>query len=167
MENFKELLNAEIVPTDALIFYQGKVHDVETSDLAYIEHRSIKDGAMGAGKPLKLSTIASLMKTVDKFIKGNTSFVSIHGRVPECLLYVSSNVDKYKIVWYRKPEKRMMYFTKGLDIPNGEMWVPGLVYSSDGSKLKVQAEVDSISCAFLQHWRGWSLLRQCESQETE
>lgn len=33
----------------------------------------------------------------------------------------------------------MMYFAEDLGIPNGEMEVPGLVYSTDGSRLKVFA----------------------------
>ena len=135
MGNLKNILNSKLEATDALIFYRNTLK----SGGAYVEHRPIRNGAMCAGSPLGVEVLSKMMKAVDKFAKCSTSMVALHGVIPENLLYASSNIDSYKLVWYRKPEKRMMYFTELLGIPNGEMSVPGLVYVTDGRSLRVFA----------------------------
>ena len=134
MGNLKNVLSNELIATCALVFYKNSVLKG-----AYVERREIKNGVMGAGKPLNVETLASLLKTVEKFAKDSTSMVSLHGEIPENLLYASTNIDTYKLVWYRKPEKRMLYFSDKLSIPNGEMEVPGLIYVANGSSLDMYA----------------------------
>ena len=128
------MLNEKLEATDALVFYKSSLNDG-----AYVEHRTIRNGAMCAGKPLEVDVIAKLLKTVDKYAHGTTSMVTLHGEIPENLLYASTSIDSYKLVWYRKPEKRMFYFSESLGIPNGEVLVPGLVYVTDGRKLSIYA----------------------------
>lgn len=135
MGNLTNLLNSRLEATDTLVFYKSTL----SNGGCYVEHRPIKNGVMGAGAPLEVRTLAKIMKAVDKFAHDTTSMVALHGVIPETLLYASASIDTYKLVWYRKPEKRMMYFTKDLCIPNGEMEVPGLVYSTNGSSLRVFA----------------------------
>ncbi len=134
MGNLSKILNEKLEATDALVFYKSNLNEG-----AYVEHRTIKDGAMCAGRPLEVNVIAKLLKTVDKFAHGTTSMVSLHGEIPENLLYASTSIDSYKLVWYRKPEKRMFFFSEGLDIPNGEVMVPGLVYVTDGVGMSMYA----------------------------
>lgn len=135
MSNLSNVLNYRLIATDALLFYKSTL----TQKGQYVEHRRIRDGAMCAGQPLDVSTIAKLLKTVDRYAHENTSMVSLHGEIPENLLYASTSIDTYKLVWYRKPEMRMFYFTESLAIPNGEVLVPGLVYKTDGRGLSVYA----------------------------
>jgi len=134
MGNLSKMLNEKLEPTDALLFYKSNLNDG-----SYIEHRPIQKGVMCAGKPLEIDVIAKLLKTVDKYAHGATSMVSLHGEIPENLLYASTSIDSYKLVWYRKPEKRMFYFTQSLNIPNGEVVVPGLVYVTNGVTLSIYA----------------------------
>lgn len=133
MGKLSEILNSKLEATDALIFYKSTVKG------AYVEHRAIKDGQMRAGKPLKTGVLVKMMKAVEKFAHDSSTMVSLYGEIPPNLLYASTNIDSYKLVWYRKPEKRMMYFAESLEIPNGEIKVPGLVYSTDGRGLRVFA----------------------------
>ena len=135
MGNLSNLLNSKLEPTDALVFYKSTLSNC----VSYVEHRPIRKGVMGAGSPLAVDVLGKLVKTVDKFAHETTSLVSLHGVIPENLLYASTSIDSYKLVWYRKPEKRMMYFAEELNIPNGEMLVPGLVYETDGRSLRVFA----------------------------
>lgn len=134
MGNLSKILNEKLEATDALVFYKNSLNEG-----AYVEHRPIRNGAMCAGKPLEVDVIAKLLKTVDKYAHGTTSMVSLHGEIPENLLYASTSIDSYKLVWYRKPEKRMFYFSESLGIPNGEVLVPGLVYVTDGKSLSMYA----------------------------
>lgn len=135
MSNLSNVLNDRLIATDALLFYKSSLTDKGQ----YVEHRKIKDGAMCAGHPLDVNTIAKLLKTVDRYAHENTSMVSLHGEIPENLLYASTTIDTYKLVWYRKPEKRMFYFSNSLGIPNGEVLVPGLVYMTEGRGLHLYA----------------------------
>lgn len=133
-----ELLKSRLVPTDALIFYRPTIDKKKkNAGGAFVEYRQIHEGQMGAGCPLEINTLAKIMKTVDNYVHNHTSMVTLHGKIPEGLLYASTNLEGYRLVWYRKPEKRFMYFTERLNIPNGEMQVPGMVYSTDGQKLSV------------------------------
>ena len=129
------LLNSKLEATDALVFYKSSL----ARGGSYVEHRPIKKGVMGAGSPLEVKTLGKIMKLVDRFAHDTTSMVTLYGVIPENLLYASASLDSYRLVWYRKPEKRMMYFIEELGIPNGEMEVPGLVYSTDGKSLRVFA----------------------------
>jgi len=135
MGNLSNVLNDKLEATDALLFYKSTLTDKGT----YVEHRRIRKGAMGAGQPLDVSVIANLLKTVDKYAHESSTMVSLHGEIPENLLYASTSIDSYKLVWYRKPERRMLYFVDSLGIPNGEVIVPGLVYMTDGRSLHMYA----------------------------
>lgn len=135
MGNLSNLLNSKLEATDAFVFYKSTLSDKGS----YVEHRPIRNGVMGAGAPLEVSVLAKIMKAVDKFAHDTTMMVTLHGEIPNNLLYASSSIDSYRLVWYRKPEKRMMYFVEDLGIPNGEMEIPGLVYATDGRVLSVYA----------------------------
>lgn len=135
MGKLTDILNDKLEATDALLFYKSSLSNVGS----YVEHRQIRNGVMGAGHPLDVRVITNLLKTVDRYAHDSTSMVSLHGEIPENLLYASTNIDSYKLVWYRKPEIRMFYFVEGLGIPNGEVMVPGLVYQTDGRSLHIYA----------------------------
>ena len=59
--------------------------------------------------------------------------------VQTCALPIYTRVGNEKLVWYRKPEVRKLFFTKSLEIPDGDMRVPGLVYVASGKQLRVLA----------------------------
>ena len=138
MSKFNDLLKSRLEPTDAILFYKPTVK-VGDKEGAFVEHRTIEGGKMGAGKPLEIDTLAKMMKTVSKYVSKNTALVTLHGVIPPNLLYTNTDIDSHKLVWYRKPEKRMLYFNEKLGIQNGEMWVPGLVYVAEHRRLSVYA----------------------------
>ena len=135
MGDVKNLLSAKFIPTDALVFYKC----TNSFGGSYVEHRPIRNGEMTAGAPLEVKVLERIMKVVSKYLRVSTKKVLIHGEIPSNLLYVSTGVDSYRLIWYRKPERRMMYFVDSANIPNGYMDIPGLVYVTDGGHLEVFA----------------------------
>lgn len=138
MSTFSDLLKSKLQPTDAIIFYKPTIKAGGKMG-AFVEHRSVEDGKFGAGKPLEIETLANIMKTVSKYVHKNTMLVTMHGRVPSNLLYTSTSMESHKMIWWRGPEQRMMYFSDKLGIENGKMWVPGLIYVANGRRLNVYA----------------------------
>lgn len=138
MSEFSDLLKSRLQPTDAIIFYKPTMK-VGGKEGSFVEHRPIEEGQLGAGKPLEIDTLAKIMKTVSKYVHRNTALVTLHGRVPSNLLYTNTSMESHKLIWWRGPEQRMMYFSDSLGIENGKMWVPGLIYVASGRKLSVYA----------------------------
>lgn len=130
-------MRANIKPTDALIFYKPDVN--LHGDGCYVEHRKIRNGSMEAAHPLTVEDFSKLVATVSKYAKEDAGRKALHGIIPKNLLYASSDLTSKRLIWFRPPEKRRVYFAKRAGIPDGEMWVPGLVYFAAGSTLKVYA----------------------------
>lgn len=118
-------LKKKLEPTDALIFYKC------TGD-AYIEHRSINNGVMGAGQPLDAKQLVKMLKCAESYAKSQVSHGNMGGIIPSNLLFARTDLDDMRLVWWRKPEERKMFFSEELGIPNGVMQVPGMVYCVDG-----------------------------------
>lgn len=135
MSKLVDILTSRLVPTDALIFYKS-TEDVGKDGLL-IEHRRIRNGEMCEGSPVSVSTLGKLLRAVGKESNGSQNYASMHGAIPPGLLYASSDFDTYRLVWYRKPERRYLYFSSNTEMPDGEMMVPGMVYSTDGVRLSV------------------------------
>lgn len=134
MSKLVDILTSRLVPTDALIFYKPTL---EKAGGDLVEHRRIKKGTMCDGSPVSVRTLGKLLRLVSKESQGSQNYASLHGEIPAGLLYASSDIDAYRLVWYRKPEKRFLYFSAMTELPNGEMLVPGMVYKTDGIKLSV------------------------------
>lgn len=129
MGQINDILTDSLKPMMTIIVYKDAKRNY------YLERRIIENGKMQAGVPLSEECISGIMETM--FEKRKDS--SVHGIVPTNLLFADSRKGHEKYVWYRKPEKRMMYFAGTLDIPNGEMFVPGLLYVAVGTSLAVYA----------------------------
>lgn len=130
MEQVNEITQdilSELTPTMAIIVYKNDMK-------YYLERRNIVDGKMAAGVPLTERCITDIFDV----ISSDESNI-IHGRVPDNMLFVDGRVGRERIVWFRPPEKRSMFFSKDAGIPDGQMLVPGLVYSASGNKLSVYA----------------------------
>ena len=119
-------LKKKLEPTEALIFYQ-------CSGDVYVEHRSITNGRMGAGQPLDADQLARMVRCAEKYAKEQSPISRIGGPIPKNLLYASTDTDMMKLVWWRAPEERKMFFSDEIGIPNGVMSVPGMVYSVKGT----------------------------------
>lgn len=136
MGKITELLKQVYEPFCAIVAYKTAPECGEK--MYYLELHSIcKDGSLGAGKPLKQSTMVRLFNAVSSTNRQLDS--SMYGVMPDNVLYCDTRIGSERIVWYRKPEERSMFFLESLGIPNGRMFVPGLVYSASRNKLRVLA----------------------------
>lgn len=135
MGKFNDVITARLVPSDALIFYQPTAEGAG----GYVEYRRIRNGKFGAASPLSVSTLGNLLQAIEMHSDKTKKMVMQYGRIPDGLLYVNCRVSSYKLVWYHKPEKRMLLFTEAAGVPSGEMMVPGLVYCTDGQSLSIFA----------------------------
>jgi len=120
-------------PSAALVVYTCE--DDYSRREYYLELRNIgKDGMMGAGKPVSMNFIQSLIESFS--IKSSSSSVP-HGEIPKGLLYADVRQKKY--VWHSPQRRKYMYFKNSLNIPNGEYSLPGLVWKVSGESLYVYA----------------------------
>ena len=127
MNSITEKLTSNVEPKMAIIVYEG-VGDY------YLERRDIIKGKMTAGVPLTEDCLSDISEVIS-----HTSEKMIHGQIPPFMLYADQRPGNEKYIWYRKPEKRRIYFTKALNIPNGDVKLPGLIYMAKGKNLSVYA----------------------------
>ena len=137
MSKITELLNQVYKPMCAIIAYEAEGKYSNTSTYYLEQHKINKDGSLGAGKPLLQRTIVNIFNAVSQSNKQLDS--SLYGVVPENVLYCDTRTGSEKIVWYRRPEDRILFFSEGLGIENGKMGVPVLIYCVKGKTLSVYA----------------------------
>ena len=114
-------------PVAALIAYVSE--DENWQKDYYLEFRKIgKTGVMEAGKPVSIKFIQSLIESYSV----ESSSVP-YGEIPKGLLYVNTREEKY--VWHTPPCRKHLYFKGSLNIPNGEYYIPGLVWQVKGYSL--------------------------------
>lgn len=135
MSKITNILNQVYEPFMALVAYRT---DDKREQSFYLEQHNIgKNGSLGVGKPLRQKAIVDIFSSIAKNNKELDS--SLYGAVPDNVLYCDTRVGSERLVWYRKPEVRRLFFVKDLEIPDGEMVAPGLVYSVKGKQLQVLA----------------------------
>ena len=134
MNELTQNIQKMMVPKAAIIAY--KYEDRRNSDTRYfIELRPIgKSGQMGAGIPVTYEFMNTLLESYTEEMSGIPA-----GRVPENMLACNPRKGQEKYVWYNPPGRRRMYFTKGLNIENGEFNLPGIIYVVERGGLNVFA----------------------------
>jgi PRTRC genetic system protein B len=89
---------------------------------------------MLAGHPLTLKCITEL---VESFSVEQSNIP--HGKIPQNMLYFDTRKGCEHYLWYNPPGKRMMFFSKNLNIKDREYYLPGIIYDTDGEHLDVYA----------------------------
>lgn len=137
MSKITDILQQVYEPFCAIIAYKAE-KGISTEEMFYLEQHSIlKDGSMGVGKPLKKKTLVEIMSVLSRSNKQIDT--SIYGTIPENVLFCDTRIGKEKLVWYHKPEERFLFFKDDLEIPNGIMTVPGLIYIAEEKNLSMYA----------------------------
>lgn len=131
------MFSDQYIPKMAVIVYENSNKDINNNNKIYLERREIKNGQMGSGVPLSKKCVSDMMETIA--IDKEDSSYRLHGAVPSNLLFLDFAPGDLRMVWYNPPQKRKCYFTEGTGIPDGELWVPGLVYAVKGNALKLYA----------------------------
>ena len=116
-------------PTIAMVVFATKKGNF------YIESHEIDDkGRMGAGAPLSLDCITDM---VSSFSQEHS--ITPYGRMPSNMLYADNRIGYQKYIWYNPPEKRMMFFSEKLNIPDCEYHIPGIIYVAQNGNLNLYA----------------------------
>lgn len=129
MNNLTQEFSTMLIPEMAIIVYAD-----EKRDNIYLERRDITNGKMGAGIPLTEDCIKDI---VDLTL--NRARKQLHGVIPPNMLYADERKGYEKYIWYEKPQKKMHFFSKSLEIPNGEFYTPSLLYVVQQNKLSLYA----------------------------
>lgn len=129
MNNLTKQFSTMLIPEMAIMVYS----DEERNNI-YLERRDITNGKMGAGVPLTEECIKDMAD-----LTLNRSRKELHGSIPPNMLYADGRKGYEKYVWYEKPQKKMHYFKKDLEIPNGQLYTPALLYIAEQDKLSLYA----------------------------
>lgn len=135
MNDLTEKLMKTYRPRLAIVVHTSALND--WSD-AYLESHEIDDkGAVLEGRPLKQETIQGI---IDVFFDERQNAIAVSGMIPANVLqFEVLPGGRYSLIWFRPAERRRIYFAEGLHLPNGEAWVPPLIYKTDGRNLSVFA----------------------------
>lgn len=130
MNDLTNGLFEDMRPEMAIIVYKE-----EDTHSFYLERRNInRQGKMEAGVPLTEECLAGIVTSLSL-----SERQIVHGRLPENMLYADCRSGRDKFIWYRPEEKRKLYFSSNVEIENGEMYIPGLVYLAERGVLSVFA----------------------------
>lgn len=129
MNNLTKQLSTKLSPEMAIIVYAD-----EERHSIFLERRDIINSKMGAGIPLTEECIKDIAD-----LTLNRSRKELHGIIPPNMLYADGRKGYEKYIWFEKPEKKMHFFSKSLQIPNGEFYTPSLLYVVKENTLSLYA----------------------------
>ena len=132
MNSRTEILTQTYKPEMAITVYKSGLSQY------YLEsHQISEDGRIMAGRPLLQDTIQAM---VDVMFDERKNTQAIGGIIPDNLLsYQLLPGGKYKVVWFRPAEVRVVHFSEALRIPTGKAKVPAMIYCTDGRSMDVYA----------------------------
>jgi PRTRC genetic system protein B len=128
--NVNDIIKQQMIPQMALAVYKNN----ETKSVYMESHRIDSQGRMLAGRPLTLKCITEL---VESFSAEQSNIP--HGKIPQNMLYSDTRKGYERYLWYNPPQKRMMFFSRNLNIKDGEYHLPGIIYDVNGEHLDVYA----------------------------
>ena len=125
-----DMLHQQQLPFMALTVYKNS----QTGDVYIESHKINVEGRMLAGCPLTLKCITELVESLS-VEQGTVP----HGIVPENLIYFDTRKGHERYLWWNPPCSRIMFFSKSLNIEDGEYHLPGIIYDTNGENLDVYA----------------------------
>jgi PRTRC genetic system protein B len=137
MNQRTELLTNNYKPVVAISVYRS-TDETSGNGKYYLESHDINEtGQIMQGKPLLQETIQDI---VEVFFDERKNLSNVTGMLPENLLsFVLLPGGKYKMVWFRPAEIKVIYFATALKISTAKSWVPAMVYVADNFGLDVFA----------------------------
>lgn len=138
----RDLLNTRLKPHSAIIVYKS---GGEYSSNYYLETRQItaKNGQYEFAAPVPMSD--DKMKDIAAaYIKKASADMVFETVIPEHILYAHHKAANTVVIWWRKPHKKVLNFSKALGIKgNPEVMLPATLYMVHNSSLYVFALMDS------------------------
>lgn len=120
-------------PKKALLFYH---HAIE-KEKVYIEMFDCsKNGQLSNAHPLSEKEIGQLAKLFHQR-KHKDQFLECEGVLSPNILHL--NMRDKCVIWYTPVQQRDIYFTSGLQLPNGKLSIPALIWKATATELSIFA----------------------------
>lgn len=138
----KDLTNTRLKPHSAIIIYKS---GGEYNGNYYLETRDItaKKGQYEFGAPVPMSD--ERMKDIaSAYIAKATADMVFESIIPEHILYANHRAANTVVIWWRKPQKKVLNFSSLLNIKGSpEVMLPATLYLVHNNSLYVFALMDS------------------------
>ena len=121
-------------PKSALVFYETKGR---TTDV-YVEHFDMdKNGNPINAHPLTVREANVLAKALRTEKDKDKAFLKPNGILPTNILHINPSAEKGTVIWYTKAQQRKLFFVDSLKIPNGNAFVPPMLWKASKNSLTV------------------------------
>lgn len=133
MKNITDLFSQSYTPFKALLFYQNEKDDL------YVE--SYDMDALGRpinAHPLSQRESKALSESMESKQENSSGFLCTGGLLSDRVLYVDRSGDGYAI-WYTPEMRKHLIFKSDLGIPDGEAYLPPLLWKASKSGLSLWA----------------------------
>jgi len=137
MKNITDLFSQSYAPFKALLFYQNEKDDL------YVE--SYDMDALGRpinAHPLTQRESTALSESMQSKQENSSGFLCTAGLLSDRVLYVDRSGDGYAI-WYTPEMRKHLIFKSDLGIPNGEAYLPPLLWKASKNGLSMWALVNN------------------------
>ncbi|KUJ58347.1 PRTRC system protein B [Chryseobacterium aquaticum] len=122
-------------PKSALVFYETEGFNPKV----YVENFDIdSNGNPINAHPLTVREAQRLSKTLNIQNKKDKDFLKPNDVIPTNILFVDTS-DNGKVIWFTKAQKRQLFFTERLSIPNGQASIPPLLWCANKQGMKIFA----------------------------
>lgn len=122
-------------PAAAIVVFKPEERD---NDL-YLEYYDMDANGFPVNpRPLSVKEAQGLSKALDTRNEAAKAFLKPEGLMPWNVLHLNP-AAKGNVVWYTKPQRRMLFFTQSLGLASPELPLPALVWLADKSRLYVFA----------------------------
>jgi PRTRC genetic system protein B len=127
-----DILEEDFIPVSAIIVYsQGGNYNEH-----YLESRQIVNNQMQEGVPLTKKLLAGMLESIDP---KKLEEVKCTGFLPRNLLAYNNDNAQATVIWYLKESERNLVFSERLNIKEGLMKLPMIVFKLVGNSLSVFA----------------------------
>jgi len=133
MKNFTHTFEEIYLPVKAILLYE---HQAKTS--YYVESYDMdQHGTPINARPLTIEEAVGLA-TVLQAENKQYEFLRLTGVLPPEILYLNPSVND-QVIWFTQPQKISLLFHADLTIPNGEAWIPPLLWKASKDSLYLYA----------------------------
>ncbi len=135
MNNLTKIFTEPYLPVKALVIYAEK----KGTDDHYVESFDFDgNNRMINAHPLSLQEARNLGQIFIHEEAQNSNCFQSTGLIPENVLYTQTGCNGY-VIWYTSSQRRNLYFTKDLGIPDGLYPIPPLLWMATREKLTLYA----------------------------
>lgn len=131
-----DILHEDFIPVSAIIVYSQNGDYNEH----YLESRRIENNQLLEGVPLTKELLAGML---DKIDPKKLEEVKCLGFLPRNLLAYNNDNAQATVIWYLKESEHNLVFSKNLNIKEGVMKLPTLIFKLKGNTLSIFATKSS------------------------